>query len=51
MDRLTEGSSWAGLAAMLQAISAFVPPTWTVWLHAATAAAAAIAVKLPDKGA
>lgn len=43
MNRLTQGSTWAGLGVMLATISNFVPGQYSVFVHAAAAAAAAIA--------
>lgn len=50
MNRIIEGSTWAGFAAIFQAL-AFVFPAHSLALNAATAAAGAVAVMLKDKGA
>lgn len=48
MQRLKEGSTWAGLATLLGLAAAFVPPQYTVVVQALAAGAAGVAVKLPE---
>lgn len=50
MNRIKEGSTWAGLGAIFQAL-AFVFPAHALALNAATAAAGGVAVVLRDRGA
>lgn len=47
MNRFKEPSTWAGLGVLLQVLKAFVPQ-YAVLIDAASAGAAAIAVKLPE---
>lgn len=49
MKRLKEPSSWAGLAAILQALK-FVAPQYAILIDAATAAAGGVAVVLREHG-
>lgn len=51
MKRLTEASTWAGIAAILQAAKALIPPQYHVLLDGATAASGAIAGLVREKGA
>lgn len=51
MNRLTEASTWAGLGVLCQVAKAFVPPSWQIYLDGASAAAAAFAGAIPEKGA
>lgn len=46
-DRLREPSTWAGLAALAQVLKSVIPGGW--WLDLVAAAAAAVAVKLPER--
>lgn len=48
MNRFKEPSTWAGLAALAQVLSAFVPPQWAWVAHALTAAAGSAAVSLRE---
>lgn len=50
MNRLTQPSTWAGLAAIAQMIGAMFP-AYAGPLHAVTAAAGAAAVALNEQGA
>lgn len=49
MNRLKEPSTWAGLAAILQALK-FVFPVYAPIIDALTAAAGGMAVKLRETG-
>lgn len=48
MNRFSEASTWAGIAALAQVAAAFVPPQWQWVAHAVTAAAGTAAVKIPE---
>lgn len=50
MKRLTEASTWAGLAALLQGLAAFVPPQYQICLHCATVMAGSLAGVIAEKG-
>ncbi|MYM67286.1 hypothetical protein GTP45_10635 [Pseudoduganella sp. FT55W] len=50
MKRLKEASTWAGLAAILQALKTVVPQHAVV-LDGLTAIAGTVAAVVPDKGA
>jgi hypothetical protein len=45
-QRLREPSTWAGLAALASVLRGVVPGGW--WLDLVAAAAAAVAVKMPE---
>lgn len=49
MKRFTEPSTWAGVAALLQVLSAFLPPQYQPIVTAITAAAGAGAVALREQ--
>ncbi|MFZ4758920.1 MAG: hypothetical protein ACOYLX_12215 [Burkholderiaceae bacterium] len=51
MNRLGEPSTWAGLAAIVQAVAFVIPPQWQWIAHVVTAAAGSAAVKLREGGA
>lgn len=51
MKRLKEASTWAGIAAILQAAKLLVPPQYHIVIDGATAAAGAVAGMVPEKGA
>lgn len=51
MQRLKEGSTWAGFGTLLGLASAFVPPQYQIFVQALAAGAASIAVKLPEQKA
>jgi len=48
MNRLAEPSTWAGLAAIAQMLSAFLPAHYAGIAHAVTAGAGAAAVALRE---
>lgn len=48
MKRLKEPSTWAGIAAMLLAVSSMLPPPWGAYLHAGAVAAGALAGAMPE---
>lgn len=48
MQRFNEPSTWAGVAALAQMLSAFLPPAWQPLAHAITAGAGAAAIKLRE---
>jgi hypothetical protein len=50
MDRLKEGSTWAGLAGFLGAMAS-VFPAWAPHLAGLATIAGAVAGMIPDKGA
>lgn len=50
MSRLTEPSTWAGIAAFGQLIAQFAPQKYTWVGHGITGVAAAIAIALREKG-
>jgi hypothetical protein len=49
MNRFAEPSTWAGIAALFQVLKAFLPAHNQPYADALTAAAASIAVKLPER--
>ncbi|MDP1740080.1 hypothetical protein [Polaromonas sp.] len=49
MNRFTEPSTWAGLAALFQVVASFAPPQYGWIAHALTAAAGSAAVGLREK--
>lgn len=49
MNRFTEPSTWAGLAALFQVAATFMPPQYGWIAHALTAAAGSAAVGLREK--
>lgn len=51
LKRLKEASTWAGLAAILQAAKLVVPAHYHMVLDGATAVAGTIAGVVPEKGA
>lgn len=50
MNRFTEPSTWAGIAALLQGLAMFLPPQYAWIAHAATAGAGTAAVGLREAG-
>lgn len=50
MNRFKEPSTWAGFAAFFQIAANFLPPQYAWIAHVATAAAGAVAVKMPEAG-
>lgn len=50
LDRLKEGSTWAGFAGILQALKYFINPAMAGYIDAVTMGAGAIAAALPDRG-
>ena len=50
MNRFKEPSTWAGFAAFFQIAANFLPPQYAWLAHVATAAAGAVAVKMPETG-
>jgi hypothetical protein len=50
MNRIKEPSTWAGMAALFQALQ-FVLPQYAMLINAATAAAGGVAVVLREGGA
>lgn len=51
MKRFKEASTWAGLAAIFQAVKLFVPPQYHIVLDGATAIAGTVAGVVPEQGA
>lgn len=51
MNRFTQPSTWAGLAAMAQVLAAFLPPQYAWIAHAITAGAGSAAVGINERGA
>lgn len=51
MNRFTEPSTWAGIAALFQVAATFLPPQYGWIAHALTAAAGSAAVGLREKPA
>ena len=51
MNRFTEPSTWAGIAALLQLARAFVPPQYQIVVDGATAMAGALAGVIAERGA
>lgn len=51
MKRLTEASTWAGFAAIFQALKIVVPPQYHMLLDGATAMAGTVAAGVPEKAA
>jgi len=49
MDRLKEGSTWAGIGIFFQILANFFP-AYALYAHALSGGAAAIAAALPDAG-
>lgn len=50
MDRLKEGSTWAGVAGILAALAGAFP-AWSAHLAGLATIAGAVAGMIPDKGA
>ena len=50
MKNFKQPSTWAGLAALFQVAANFLPPQYAWMAHVATAAAGAVAVKMPEAG-
>jgi hypothetical protein len=50
MNRFKEPSTWAGFAAFFQVVAGLLPPQYAWVAHVATAAAGAVAVKMPEAG-
>jgi hypothetical protein len=48
MNRFKEPSTWAGIAALLQVVSTFLPPQYAWIAHALTAGAGSAAVSLRE---
>jgi hypothetical protein len=48
IQRLTEGSTHAGLAAILQAVKYFVPPPWGAVIDAGTLLFGSVAVAIKN---
>lgn len=51
MKRFKEASTWAGIAAILQAAKLLVPAQWHMALDGATALAGTVAGVVPEKAA
>ncbi|QGZ37775.1 hypothetical protein IP92_02945 [Pseudoduganella flava] len=49
MNRFTEPSTWAGIAAVFQVLKSFLPAHNHMYADALTAAAAALAGALPER--
>jgi hypothetical protein len=49
-NRLSEPSTWAGIAAVAQGLRLLVPPTWFSLLDAATMLAGSVAAVKADPG-
>lgn len=50
MSRIREPSTWAGVAALAQALTVLIPPHWQWVAHAITAATGTAAIKLREGG-
>ena len=50
MNRLREPSTWAGIAALTQALAVLIPLQWQWIAHTVTAAAGTAAIKLREGG-
>jgi hypothetical protein len=48
MQRLTQGSTWAGFGVLFQVLKGFVPPQYTIFMDGATAVAGTIAGLIND---
>jgi len=51
MKRLKEASTWAGIAAILQAVKLLVPAQWHIALDGASVLAGTAAGLVPEKAA
>ncbi|MFL6675889.1 MAG: hypothetical protein ACJ8LG_21680 [Massilia sp.] len=49
MKRLAEPSTWAGIAALFQVLKGFLPVHNQIYADGLSAAAAALAYKLPER--
>lgn len=50
MSRFSEPSTWAGFAAMAQALALFLPPQYQWIAHAITGAAGSAAIAIREQG-